>query len=279
MSFYSDEEEEDGFHMFDQTIDTKSMFVLNQDKVTVTCGHKGPLPSYTSGNCMSKWQVQKELARGTQAVIFDATDGTEKVAIRIALVDDNDEKDTESRDQFQRDIDIRLQLCECSGFSMPKLKDAFFCNPYGVVVLEKVDGNIMQLIQKNPDQDISPCIAALSNLVTRMHQCGVIHRDLNYRNVLYKDTGKGIIIMLTDFETSNSEKNMGAQADRFMSAYIAEDNRSIEDMEYELGLMKTFFQAVRLKNQEVAKKVWDQMDGYAKGDLLSLHPEFASYDN
>lgn len=278
----TDENDEDsydtGYHTFQGTIDTGQLFKYDPEKSQTTCEFKGDIPTYVNGQCPLRWQVKGELARGTQAVIFKGKDvqTNELSAIRVAFIGSEDMKTkSETFQQFHNDITIRLKLCQCPAFRMPLIKDFFFCNVYGVLVTELAEGNMLDWVLETDLPDISVMINTLQGIIHAMHQCGVIHRDLHYGNVLFQTVNQRPEWMLTDFESATFKDNL---SDRMLEAYISDDNRSMKSIFYEMNTVSRFWKARKSQNEKLAQDLWEGLDAFVKGDLISRDSSLENYN-
>ena len=279
-----------GFHTFQGDIPDNLLITESNHPTASLCGTNGiVIKQYSSGECLTRWSIKNELARGTQAVVFSAADPDtgEEVSIRIAKLrdtynDDDSIANHETNLQFEKDAKIRchLKICKDDG-TIPQyatLKDVFKCGEYGVTITELFDGNIMDLLfLENTEYTIGEIVRQLNIIIPEMHEvCKTVHMDLNYRNILFKEVADGFVIFITDFETSIITDG---QDSRMMSAYERSDMYSIEHLKEELIHVAAFLKAFSKGDTYTSKELWEDLDNYVRGDLISRNPEFEAFEN
>lgn len=69
----------------------------------------------------------------------------------------------------------------------------------GIIIMEKLDGDIKKLWPFIGSMTRSQIIAQVTTLVTQMHELDIAHGDLHSGNIGYKEGEKGLTIRLLDF--------------------------------------------------------------------------------
>jgi hypothetical protein len=242
-------------------------------------------------NCLSKYYVGKEIARGSQSVILEAcqtaTDMSCKHIIRIVnLIDENsqslDPKQNERGKQFLRDVYTRRYIkCNCPQLPILELTDVFMCRKvdqkvYGVAVAPKLSGNILDYLYslQHPRQVIDNVNEALERLIRRMHlSCFLVHRDISYQNILYtaNSSGNDLVLFLTDFESAYIEPENTRTADetsREYDAYKNADNQSVQKTMHELTDLADLLEAKNANDTQKMAQIWNRLSSFVKSDLL-----------
>jgi serine/threonine protein kinase len=95
-------------------------------------------------------------------------------------------------------------------------------NEDDVIVMEKFDGNVTQLLKTNIEnsneleKQIHPII---DNLILKMHNAGIVHRDLNTDNILYKYVNGNLVLAISDTGLSIFSNDKEIQKDDLLHAY------------------------------------------------------------
>jgi serine/threonine protein kinase len=226
-------------HSLDDSISSMLQLANQVDKNPLTNCNVYPNIPEISFRCFLKWNIGKQLARGTSAVIYETEEG-ENVA-RITQF-----KTKELRKGFENDVKIRYLLRCGTGIPITHLVDAFICkknkNSYGVTITKKYHASVVEhLISIHSESERNDFIKLFAKEIPkyfkRMHNFGVAHRDVHLGNVLFTTYPKNTFA-ITDFDAALS-KFLGA-TDQVMSAYINSDNVAVRNMIMELGLLNDY---------------------------------------
>lgn len=305
----NDEDEEDEGDEEDEEDEEKEIFMplkadvselvraveIREDKlVTETERAPGTPLDLVSHLCVSKYTFGRAIARGTQAALFEGCDKRASpgdnsscpYVIRLALLQDLDakpakyQKNHESLRQFVRDVEIRRRLADCEEpVPFVRLLDAFVCQDrFGVEVMPRLAGNLMDLVFRAPADRVFEVIEETHRqtqvLVTKMHRCRVLHRDLGFQNLLYAGEPSDFQVMVTDFETafySPPAVSQGAQ-DQAYDAYVHSDCLSLHKLKQELTDLGTLFVALHQARKEDVVQSWQRLDAFVKSALEHAYP-------
>jgi len=246
-------------------------------------------------NCLSKYYVGKEIARGSQSVILEACQNSGSSScghiIRIVnLIDPDaksmDPKQNERGKQFLRDVYTRRYIkCNCPQLPILELTDVFMCRKvnqqlYGVAVAPKLSGNVLDYLYslQHPRQVIDNVNEALERLIRRMHlSCFLVHRDISYQNILYtaNSSGNDLVLFLTDFESAYIEPENTRTADetsREYDAYKNADNQSVQKTIHELRDLADLLEAKNANDTQTMAQIWNRLSSFVKSDLLRRDP-------
>tara|TARA_B100001094_G_scaffold332396_1_gene404269 strand:+ start:4379 stop:5134 length:756 start_codon:yes stop_codon:yes gene_type:complete len=80
----------------------------------------------------------------------------------------------------------------------PKLRDFAVIGKYDIMIFEKMDGNLYELLMKTKNIEIEK----VRNAVRKMHERGVIHFDLHTKNILYNKVADTYEFKICDYEHS-----------------------------------------------------------------------------
>ena len=106
----------------------------------------------------------------------------------------------------------------------PKVYDIAMSETQGVIIMEKYDGTLTDLLhkyQKDKTVPVDQAIEKVRNLLGIMHENGIVHRDLSTSNILYKTDGS---IALADFG---------------FSVFSTDESLRFGDREYLRGILET----------------------------------------
>lgn len=237
---------------------------------------KIPNTRIVSEQCVSQYELGAPIGCGTQAMIYSSKDG--KVAIRIATL-------KKKKEAFLRDVQIRRVLEDCDlNAPFVRLLDVFICkNSFGVEVMPRADGNLMQLVHEKYENDnivdtiMQKCVDGLKLL----HQCRIVHRDIGFQNILFVFSGDEFDIMFTDFEDSAHITLEQTKSDRFMDqafdGYRNSDILALQNMQQELRDLQTLFRAYYAKDKSTCTKLWQGFDSFVKKNLECSYPNIRQF--
>lgn len=229
------------------------------------------LPQTITNECVSKYRLGKRIGCGSQALIFEGADAN--VVIRVASI----ENQTDKLQQFKRDVEIRRKLQDrnCKT-SFVQLLDAFICNnKFGVEVMPKADGNLLDLVYKHGSIKLIEMIMEKSvEALKGLHECRIVHRDIGFQNILYKKNGADFQILLTDFEGAADLPSSDRRMDQAFDGYSVLDTLALEKMREELISLQILFQALDAGDKETAVNCWERrLNSFVKTVLNCSYPE------
>ena len=185
--------------------------------------------------CFVNWTIGARVAAGTGAVVFGVDD--EKNTRQVARISQFHTK--ANHRNFVRDVQARYLLSSrCGTIPITGLIDAFICTTkgtsYGVTITHRYEGTLVDRLLTRRSvlaraQFVDNMQLQLISLVRRMHECGIVHRDLHQGNILL-DTDD--VLILTDFESAGGPYfNTTA---REFSAYTHSDRSAVCEIVVEL---------------------------------------------
>lgn len=232
--------------------------------------------------CSMHWNLGREIARGSHAIVFSTTNTNSKEYVaRVVQLSD----DTDRVAGFRRDVETRLAIGCLVPKDMPStidmmaigvdyLRDAFICmqpdntdNLYGFTVSERYSGTALShfITIKDPvDREVFMVRfqRALDTLLSVLHTAGFAHLDVHHGNLLYHERKDKIV--LTDFEST-----IGARfdtPDRLLSAYINAENT--ESVMNEMGCVNEYL--LTGGNRNNYPDLWEDLLDYGiTKDVLS----------
>jgi tRNA A-37 threonylcarbamoyl transferase component Bud32 len=110
------------------------------------------------------------------------------------------------------DTETKIQaMVRKAGVRTPLALVSFEANGQEYLIMERVIGSTIAEIAASPsklpeDFDASLFMGTLGDMVHRMHEAGIYHRDLHTRNVMVDDKGQPVII---DFGTATVQEGSG----------------------------------------------------------------------
>ena len=192
-----------------------------------------------SRRCLVRWSVGAQLATGTGAVVFNVDCDDVNMCQKVARISQLRTK--QDMKKFTRDVQARYLLsCQCN-IPITGLIDAFICTTrtkkFGVTISDRFDGTLVKhlltLSSSNLRREfVKYTQQKLESIVSRMHSCRIVHRDLHHGNILLKYQAGETIIALTDFESGLGDY-FGTSA-RVFTAYVYSDNSAIHAIVAEL---------------------------------------------
>jgi serine/threonine protein kinase len=146
---------------------------------------------------------------------------------------------------FVRDVHARYLLsCRCKTIPITGLIDAFVCtsssNTYGVTITDRYDGTpVHHLLSLRSNRQRKLFVVdlgvQLTQIVSKMHACGIVHRDLHQGNILIRRArlvSPVLRIVLTDFESAGGA--YFGTSDREFTAYTFSDVSAVREIIAEL---------------------------------------------
>ena len=90
---------------------------------------------------------------------------------------------------------------ECT---LPNIKIPLEIADYGIIVMEKCDGTLFELLQKDPQfKDSKNMINYITKIISKITYINVsfaiLHRDLKLENILYRRTEDGVRLLISDW--------------------------------------------------------------------------------
>jgi len=293
MSRYSSDDDEESVSYTAPTMTTdeaKTFLHLDPNRPNLSCDQ--PLDEWTPptrSHCTIAWSLGSLLAQGTMAYIFDGCESLDMcpTVVRVAPLDTTDTK-------FQTDSIIRhLLTCRFNGAVTPLLYDAFVCSVekrYGITVMEKYDGDLVDLIVKHPDiVNMNNIRHQLQGLVQQIQSVSVVHRDLGWQNVLFRQDGPTVKLVLTDFEDGKWFSSLSVSDERQWSAFSNNDVAQIDAVMEQLQTVIAFlnvFDEVKSVDPNIldmdseVRQVWHSLDTFEADKLrkvLHLSEDWLDY--
>ena len=105
-----------------------------------------------------------------------------------------------AKDMVRSELLITKHMSE-AGIA-PNIYDMSLSDTRGVLVMNRYDGtldDLLKLYEKDKSIPMDQIMQVIEKLVEKMHEQGVVHRDLNVHNILYTKEG---IFVITDFGLS-----------------------------------------------------------------------------
>jgi serine/threonine protein kinase len=293
---------EEQLHHFEGDITPILNFMKTDPQKPVSEKHCNDPDAMPLMNCLSKYYVGKEIARGSQSVILEACESKSSEAcnyvIRITTLFDGgknksaDPVQHERGQQYLRDIRIRRYItCHCPQLTILPLIDAFMCRRsptelYGISVAPKLSGNILDYLLSlpNPMNVIEDLNQALIRLIQRMHlSCFLVHRDISYQNILYTTNSDGtdVVLFITDFESGYIEPEATRPANktsRIYDGYKNADNLSVQKTIHELQLLAELLSAEKQNDNAKMSQIWRQLSSFVKSDLIRRNNKWQALD-
>jgi serine/threonine protein kinase len=189
-----------------------------------------------SRRCLMRWPVGAKLASGRGAVVYNVDCGDAEnphKCTKVARISQlRTKQDTTN---FTRDVQARYLLsCQCSSIQITGLIDAFMCTTktktFGVTISDQYDGTLIKhllTLSSNERREFVKYVQkTLESMISKMHACGIVHRDLHHGNILLQDQpGDNPVIALTDFESALGD--YFETSVRVFSAYVHSDNSAL----------------------------------------------------
>ena len=98
--------------------------------------------------------------------------------------------------------EIYINMVMSNNGIAPKVYDYAMKNKKGYIVMDKYDGTLTDLLhryQYDKTIDFKSIKEILKNYIKKMHDLGIVHRDLSSNNIVYKTDGS---IAIIDYEFS-----------------------------------------------------------------------------
>jgi TPR repeat protein/predicted Ser/Thr protein kinase len=170
------------------------------------------------GQQIGSYTVLRELARGGQGVVLEATYAglDTRVALKLLL-----DPHPETRARFRQEA---MVLARLSHPGLPQIKD-LGALPNGVpyMAMEFVRGeDLAEVVRKRGQLDLATVGSVLGSLALTLHGCheeGIVHRDVKPQNVMLEE-GSGRVV-LVDFGL--------IKRDRLRMAWSTQDPKSLTE--------------------------------------------------
>lgn len=243
---------------FLSTVNTDNNMDRSLFNSTNTCRYSGTEPIVIPEiprRCFTKWSVGTQLASGQGAVVFTvngiARDGQLRPIQKVARI--SQFRNKRDRRNFVRDVQARYLLsCRCKSIPITGLLDAFICTTtsraFGVTISDRYDGTLIHyLLSLHSDhrrrQFVEEVHTQLLAIVSTMHTCGIVHRDLHQGNVLVREPSdqSGLVIVLTDFESAGG--HYFSTSSREFTSYRYSDVTAVRDIIVELETICQYLNA------------------------------------
>ena len=151
-------------------------------------------------NCLDGYEILKEINEN----VWIITNGSTDLIVKKITIDDINEFNGELNFAIlagQNDIGPRIyeyRLCN-SNFELAQSTDIV---DSGLIIMEKLDGNLMELwpfIGLDLRQQVTNY---LDSLIQQMHNLDIAHGDLHARNIGYKEINDTLSFYIIDYEKS-----------------------------------------------------------------------------
>ena len=139
-----------------------------------------------------RFAVSREIRRGGQAIVYDATDGSSgrRVALKVWLRREPDE----DRRRFEREVRVLTRL---SHPSIAEVLDSGEVDGWRWCAIDYIDGRDVSRWAEEVDRQPEVVVALLVDVcdaVAISHDHGIVHRDLKPSNVLVDQTGRPVVL-------------------------------------------------------------------------------------
>lgn len=187
-------------------IDTK-IFTFGVPRLITLSGHPGSKKNEQINifylfkmNCLDGYEILKEINEN----VWIITNGSTDLIVKKITIDDINEFNGELNFAIlagQNDIGPRIyeyRLCN-SNFELAQSTDIV---DSGLIIMEKLDGNLMELwpfIGLDLRQQVTNY---LDSLIQQMHNLDIAHGDLHARNIGYKEINDTLSFYIIDYEKS-----------------------------------------------------------------------------
>lgn len=167
------------------------------------------------GKIIGRYEVNGEIGRGGLAVVYRAKDTVlgRTVALKL-LMDQNTEKNERFLRRFQREAKTLAQLSHPSIVKVLDYGD-YEGQPY--LVMEYISGGTLssRIGKPMPYTEAATLLAPIARALQHAHQHKVVHRDVKPGNILFNESGQGMlsdfgIVKLTDSDESQSLTGTGS---------------------------------------------------------------------
>jgi serine/threonine protein kinase len=142
-----------------------------------------------------KWKFSNNIYGDHIYNVINSDDSCQYVA-KILKIDSREDEPGwyTSFDRVRNELTIS-KLMSDEGLG-PKIYDMSLNEKEGIIIMDKFDSNLVQLMLKYKTDRTIKMLDIINNvtiIVNKMHLLGIYHGDLHLRNILYKKTG-GVII-------------------------------------------------------------------------------------
>lgn len=110
----------------------------------------------------------------------------------------------------------------------PPLFDVALGEQEAIIVTPRQDGSLEELLH-HPEVPMQSILDQVERLVRRLHEYGIVHRDLNPRNILYTNGGPLVIIDYGMALRSDDERLRQADLDFIRSMREVAQEIDVED--------------------------------------------------
>lgn len=167
------------------------------------------------GKTIGRYEVTGEIGRGGLAIVYRAKDTVlgRTIALKL-LMNQNEEKNERFLRRFQREAKTLAQLSHPSIVKVLDYGD-FEGQPY--LVMEYISGGTLsaRMGKPMPYTEAATLLAPIARALQHAHQHKVVHRDVKPGNILFNESGQGMlsdfgIVKLTDSDESQSLTGTGS---------------------------------------------------------------------
>ena len=151
--------------------------------------------NYKFKSCVDeKWKFADNIYRDYVYNVNDDNSNDYKYVAKVLKIDNRE------ADRVRNEL-IISKLMSDEGIG-PKVYDMSLNENEGIIIMNKFDGNLHQLMSKyktNKNIKMLDIINVVSGLTKKMHSLNIFHGDLHLRNILYSNSGD---IAISDFGNS-----------------------------------------------------------------------------
>lgn len=177
------------------------------------CKHLSGFPPI----CQKQWTFMNSIGSGGFGDVYVAckNNSYENDCCYVAKIISIDDKYSIQR--FEQEVRLMKQAFSLMNGSVPKVYDSYVCDfphldfepekPNGIIIMEKMDGTLYDLIRDLVyDDDTKDLISIMNDTLDKvrlLNNVGIFHRDMKALNIGYKKTSNGKIeTYILDFGTA-----------------------------------------------------------------------------
>ena len=163
-----------------------------------------PRPPGAGDRIFERYELQREIGRGTASVVWLAKDTVQQRPVALKLLPDTLTHDREAMD------DLAVEARHAGALEHPHIVRLFdFAHgPEGAaIVMEYVAGESLTSVQRRREsrcfevRDLDAWVKQLASALGHAHAAGLVHRDVQPANLLINDAGG---LQLTGFGTARA---------------------------------------------------------------------------
>ena len=198
------------------------------------------------------YRILREVGRGGTGVVFEALHGSigQRAALKILLSDEGEPSSGQRAHEMALFAKEALTLAKLPPHpNIVRVYDAGLSNHQAYIATEYIDGQSMSDWLSKTEPSLRDAVRTLRDValaVHHAHEGGILHRDLNPRNVLVDRTGRPFVTdfgharrMSVDHKASSTSDGMIVGTPAYMSPEQARGLKTIDRRAdvYSLGAM------------------------------------------